>query len=115
MVSHLRKMILIYIYLIYMIFTVLYHELSILGLVSTRLIDLSYNNLDTIDNKTHALLEDCLSLEKVETVSRTECVLQTANDGNYFAFRSTSVTIGFHTSPGKHSPIACGPRTGWPR
>lgn len=35
------------------------------GLVSLRTLDLSFNQLSRIDNKTNSLLEDCLSLEKV--------------------------------------------------
>ncbi|XP_073964732.1 insulin like growth factor binding protein acid labile subunit convoluted [Choristoneura fumiferana] len=35
------------------------------GLVAMRKLDLSHNNLERIDNKTHGLLDDCLSLEKV--------------------------------------------------
>lgn len=30
-----------------------------------RLLDLSHNTLEKLDNKTHSLIEDCLSLEKV--------------------------------------------------
>ena len=30
-----------------------------------RMLDLSHNNLQQLDNKTHSLLGDCLSLEKV--------------------------------------------------
>lgn len=35
------------------------------GLVSLRELDLSYNRIEKLDNKTHGLLDDCLSLEKV--------------------------------------------------
>ena len=35
------------------------------GLVSLRVLDLSHNSLERLDNKTHTLLEDCLSLERV--------------------------------------------------
>lgn len=35
------------------------------GLVSMRHIDLSYNLLEKLDNKTNGLFDDCLSLEKV--------------------------------------------------
>ncbi|BES97939.1 LRR_TYP [Nesidiocoris tenuis] len=35
------------------------------GLVSLRSLDLSNNNLESLDNKTHGVLDDCLSLEKV--------------------------------------------------
>ena len=38
------------------------------GLVSMRLLDLSHNTLEKLDNKTHSLIEDCLSLEKVRPV-----------------------------------------------
>ena len=35
------------------------------GLVSLRSLDLSYNALEKLDNKTNSLFEDCLSLEKL--------------------------------------------------
>lgn len=35
------------------------------GLVSLRTLDLSYNKLERLDNKTHGLLDDCLSLERL--------------------------------------------------
>lgn len=35
------------------------------GLVSLRTLDLSHNLLEKLDNKTHGLLDDCLSLERV--------------------------------------------------
>ena len=35
------------------------------GLVSLRTLDLSRNELEKLDNKTHGLLDDCLSLERV--------------------------------------------------
>lgn len=35
------------------------------GLVSLRRLDLSNNKIQKLDNKTHGLLDDCLSLEKV--------------------------------------------------
>lgn len=35
-----------------------------------RLLDLSHNMLEKLDNKTHSLIEDCLSLEKVSWGSR---------------------------------------------
>lgn len=35
------------------------------GLVSLRTLDLSHNELEKLDNKTHGLLDDCLSLERV--------------------------------------------------
>lgn len=35
------------------------------GLVALRILDLSHNLLEKIDNKTNGLLDDCLSLEKV--------------------------------------------------
>ncbi|KAJ4443851.1 hypothetical protein ANN_05638 [Periplaneta americana] len=35
------------------------------GLVSLRTLDLSHNRLEKLDNKTHGLLDDCLSLERV--------------------------------------------------
>ncbi|PSN36791.1 hypothetical protein C0J52_24097, partial [Blattella germanica] len=35
------------------------------GLVSLRTLDLSHNYLEKLDNKTHGLLDDCLSLERV--------------------------------------------------
>ncbi|XP_049882964.1 chaoptin [Pectinophora gossypiella] len=36
------------------------------GLVALRHLDLSHNQLEKIDNKTHGLLDDCLSLEKID-------------------------------------------------
>uniref|UniRef100_A0A182NUG8 LRRCT domain-containing protein n=1 Tax=Anopheles dirus TaxID=7168 RepID=A0A182NUG8_9DIPT len=38
---------------------------AFVGLVSLRRLDLSHNLLSTLDNKTHGLLESCLSLEEV--------------------------------------------------
>ncbi|KAL1132779.1 hypothetical protein AAG570_010731 [Ranatra chinensis] len=35
------------------------------GLVSLRTLDLSHNLLEKLDNKTHGLIDDCLSLEKI--------------------------------------------------
>lgn len=36
------------------------------GLVSLRTLDLSGNLLEKLDNKTHGLLDDCLSLEEID-------------------------------------------------
>ena len=41
------------------------------GLVSLRTLDLSHNFIEKIDNKTHGLLDDCLSLERVSTYLMT--------------------------------------------
>lgn len=38
---------------------------AFVGLVSLRKLDLSFNQLRKLDNKTHGVLDDCLSLEKV--------------------------------------------------
>lgn len=38
---------------------------SILGLVALQTLDLSNNKIAKLDNKTHGLLDDCLSLERV--------------------------------------------------
>ena len=38
-----------------------------IGLVSLRTLDLSHNVVETLDNKTHGLLDDCLSLERVRS------------------------------------------------
>lgn len=37
----------------------------IAGVVALRSLDLSHNHIEKIDNKTHGLLDDCLSLERV--------------------------------------------------
>lgn len=39
------------------------------GLVSMRTLDLSNNRLEKLDNKTHGLLDDCLSLERINLSS----------------------------------------------
>lgn len=36
------------------------------GLVSMRFLDLSHNQLERLDNRTHGLLDDCLSLESID-------------------------------------------------
>lgn len=36
--------------------------------MSLRTLDLSHNQLERLDNKTHGLLDDCLSLERVSLV-----------------------------------------------
>lgn len=35
------------------------------GLVSLTTLDVSFNQLNSLDNKTHSLLDDCLSLKYV--------------------------------------------------
>lgn len=41
------------------------------GLVSLRTLDLSGNRIERIDNRTHGLLDDCLSLDKVSYSTST--------------------------------------------
>jgi hypothetical protein len=35
------------------------------GLVALQSLDLSHNKIEKLDNKTHGLFDDCLSLERV--------------------------------------------------
>lgn len=46
----------------------------LLGLVSLRKLDLSFNRIEKLDNKTHGLLEDCLSLEQVNILKLNKIV-----------------------------------------
>lgn len=38
------------------------------GMVSLKKLDLSHNLLEKLDNKTHGVLDDCLSLEMVNSL-----------------------------------------------
>lgn len=43
----------------------------VLGLVALQSLDLSHNKIEKLDNKTHGLFEECLSLERVSLLTNS--------------------------------------------
>ncbi|XP_061510197.1 toll-like receptor 6 [Anopheles gambiae] len=69
------------------------------GLVSLRRLDLSHNLLTTIDNKTHGLLDDCLSLDELNlSHNRVSFVTRkTFPSDPYIPYRLRSVDLSYNT------------------
>ncbi|XP_015172515.1 PREDICTED: chaoptin [Polistes dominula] len=71
------------------------------GLVSLRTLDLSYNKLERLDNKTHGLLDDCLSLERVN-LSHNKISFITRKmlpNDPWIPYRLKEVDLSYNTMP----------------
>jgi len=68
------------------------------GLVSLRTLDLSFNLLERLDNKTHSLLEDCLSLERLNLSHNSISALtgKTFPESPWIPYRLTEVDLSFN-------------------
>ncbi|XP_049538481.1 protein artichoke [Anopheles darlingi] len=72
---------------------------AFLGLVSLRRLDLSNNLITTIDNKTHGLLEDCLSLEELNLSHNriSSLTRKTFPSNPYIPYRLRSVDLSYNS------------------
>ncbi|XP_076653280.1 insulin like growth factor binding protein acid labile subunit convoluted [Halictus rubicundus] len=71
------------------------------GLVSLRTLDLSHNKLESLDNKTHGLLDDCLSLERVN-LSHNKISFITKKTFPYdpwIPYRLKEIDLSYNTMP----------------
>ncbi|XP_012289088.1 protein artichoke [Orussus abietinus] len=71
------------------------------GLVSLRSLDLSNNQLEKLDNKTHGLLDDCLSLEKLN-LSRNKISFvtkKTLPNDPWIPYRLKEVDLSYNSMP----------------
>lgn len=71
------------------------------GLVSLRTLDLSHNKLERLDNKTHGLLDDCLSLERVNlSHNRISFVTRkTFPNDPWIPYRLKEIDLSYNTMP----------------
>ncbi|XP_058122260.1 toll-like receptor 7 [Anopheles ziemanni] len=72
---------------------------AFMGLVSLRRLDLSHNLLTTLDNKTHGLLEDCLSLGELNiSHNRISFITRKTFPSNpYIPYQLRSVDLSYNT------------------
>lgn len=71
------------------------------GLVSLRTLDLSRNKLESLDNKTHGLLDDCLSLERIN-LSRNKISFVTKKtfpNDPWIPYRLREIDLSYNTMP----------------
>ena len=68
------------------------------GLVSLRTLDLSLNSLEKLDNKTHSLLEDCLSLERVNLSQNTISTItpKTFPESPWIPYRLAEIDLSYN-------------------
>ncbi|KAF2906149.1 hypothetical protein ILUMI_00029 [Ignelater luminosus] len=71
------------------------------GLVSLRYLDLSHNNIEKIDNKTHGLLDDCLSLEKVNlSYNKISFITRKTFPSNpYIPYKLNEIDLSYNSMP----------------
>ncbi|XP_017884489.2 toll-like receptor 3 [Ceratina calcarata] len=71
------------------------------GLVSLRTLDLSRNELERLDNKTHGLLDDCLSLERINlSHNKISFVTQrTFPNDPWIPYRLKEIDLSYNTMP----------------
>lgn len=71
------------------------------GLVALRSLDLSYNYLERIDNKTHGLLDDCLSIDKIN-LSHNQISVFTKKmfpSNPYIPYKLTEIDLSYNSIP----------------
>ncbi|CAL7941377.1 unnamed protein product [Xylocopa violacea] len=71
------------------------------GLVSLRTLDLSNNMLEKLDNKTHGLLDDCLSLERINlSHNRISFITRkTFPNDPWIPYRLKEIDLSYNTMP----------------
>ncbi|KAL6443741.1 hypothetical protein ACFW04_001670 [Cataglyphis niger] len=71
------------------------------GLVSLRTLDLSYNRLEKLDNKTHGLLDDCLSLERLNLSHNKISFItrKTLPNDPWIPYRLKEIDLSYNTMP----------------
>ncbi|KDR19221.1 protein artichoke isoform X2 [Zootermopsis nevadensis] len=82
------------------------------GLVSLRTLDLSHNLLEKLDNKTHGLLDDCLSLERVNLSHNKISFVtrQTFPSSPWVPYRLREVDLSYNAMPVLTYDITVGTR-----
>eukprot|EP00088_Acartia_fossae_P001194 TRINITY_DN10452_c0_g1_i2.p1 TRINITY_DN10452_c0_g1~~TRINITY_DN10452_c0_g1_i2.p1 ORF type:complete len:750 (-),score=93.28 TRINITY_DN10452_c0_g1_i2:158-2113(-) len=71
------------------------------GLVALRKLDLSHNRLEKLENKTHGLLEDCLSIRSVDlSYNNIPFVTQLMfPESRWIPYRLEEIDLSFNTMP----------------
>lgn len=71
------------------------------SLVSMRHLDLSHNELEKLDNRTHGLLDDCLSLESIDlSHNRISFITRKTFPSNiYIPYKLSSVDLSYNLMP----------------
>ncbi|CAG5092043.1 Similar to atk: Protein artichoke (Drosophila melanogaster) [Cotesia congregata] len=71
------------------------------GLVSLRSLDLSKNRLEKLDNKTHGVLEDCLSLERINLSNNKISFItrKTFPSDPYRPYRLKQIDLSYNSMP----------------
>ncbi|XP_011301731.1 chaoptin [Fopius arisanus] len=71
------------------------------GLVSLRTLDLSHNHIEKLDNKTHGLLDDCLSLERINLSHNKFSFItrKTFPNDPYIPYRLKEVDLSYNSMP----------------
>ncbi|XP_028981871.1 uncharacterized protein LOC107036999 [Diachasma alloeum] len=71
------------------------------GLVSLRTLDLSHNHIEKLDNKTHGLLDDCLSLERINLSHNKFSFItrKTFPNDPYIPYRLKEVDLSYNLMP----------------
>ena len=74
---------------------------AFIGLVSLRSLDLSHNYLEKLDNKTNGLLDDCLSLEKIDlSYNKISFITRkTFSSSPWIPYRLREIDLSFNTMP----------------
>lgn len=82
------------------------------GLVSLRTLDLSHNHLEKLDNKTHGLLDDCLSLERVNLSHNKMSFItrKTFPSSPWVPYRLKEVDLSYNAMPVLTYDIVVGTR-----